>query len=123
MGVPSLVCGLDRHRLIASEIIERHKRRYPRFWQWRADMVRTAVLERRIKSEFGWLLYLSTSPNQRTLYNFPMQSGSAEMLRLAILRLHEGRHRPDHELAGPVHHAGVHQMHIGQKKKRFASSR
>ena len=29
MGVPSLARGLDRHPLIASEIIERHKRTYP----------------------------------------------------------------------------------------------
>ena len=42
MGVPSLARGLDLHPLIASEIIERHKRRYPRFWQWRADMVQAA---------------------------------------------------------------------------------
>ena len=89
MGVPSLARGLDRHPLIASEIIERHKRRYPRFWQWRADMVGTAMLERRIESVFGWPLRLSTSPNQRTLYNFPMQSGGAEMLRLATVRLCE----------------------------------
>jgi DNA polymerase-1 len=89
MGVPSLARGLDRHPLIASEIIERHKRRYPRFWQWRADMVRAAMLERRIESVFGWPLHISTSPNQRTLYNFPMQSGGAEMLRLAAMRLCE----------------------------------
>jgi DNA polymerase-1 len=89
MGVPSLARGLDRHPLIASEIIERHKRSYPRFWQWRADMVQTAMLKRRIESEFGWTLHISTSPNQRTLYNFPMQSGGAEMLRLATVRLCE----------------------------------
>jgi DNA polymerase-1 len=89
MGVPSLARGLDRHPLIASEIIERHKRSYPRFWQWRADMVQTAMLKRRIESEFGWTLHISTSPNQRTLYNFPMQSGGAEMLRLAAVRLCE----------------------------------
>ena len=87
MGVPSLARGLDRHPLIASGIIERHKRRYPRFWQWRADMVQTAMLRRKIESVFGWPLYLSTSPNQRTLFNFPMQSGGAEMLRLATMRL------------------------------------
>jgi DNA polymerase family A len=87
MGVPSLARGLDRHPLIASEIIERHKRRYPRFWQWRTDMVQGAMLERRIESVFGWPLHISTSPNQRTLYNFPMQSGGAEMLRLATMRL------------------------------------
>jgi DNA polymerase I-like protein with 3'-5' exonuclease and polymerase domains len=89
MGVPSLARGLDRHPLIASAIIERHKRSYPRFWQWRADMVRAAMLERRIDSVFGWPLHISTSPNQRTLYNFPMQSGGAEMLRLATMRLCE----------------------------------
>ena len=87
MGVPSLARGLDRHPAVASEIIERHKRRYPRFWQWRADMVQTAMLERRLESVGGWPLYITTSPNQRTLYNFPMQSGGAEMLRLAAVRL------------------------------------
>jgi hypothetical protein len=87
MGVPSLARGLDRHPLIASEIIERHKRRYPRFWQWRADMVQTAMLERRIESVSGWPLHISTSPNKRTLYNFPMQANGAEMLRLATMRL------------------------------------
>ena len=87
MGVPSLARGLDRHPLIASEIIERHKRRYPRFWQWRADMVQGAMLERRIESIGGWPLAITHSPNQRTLYNFPMQSGGAEMLRLATTRL------------------------------------
>jgi DNA polymerase I len=89
MGVPSLARGLDRHPLIASEIIERHKRRYPRFWQWRAEMVQSAMLQRVITSIGGWPLYLTTSPNQRTLYNFPMQSGGAEMLRLATVRLCE----------------------------------
>ena len=90
MGVPSLARGLDRHPLIASEVIERHKRAYPRFWQWRANMVQTALLDRRIESDFtSWPLHLTTSPNQRTLYNFPMQSGGSEMLRLAVVRLCE----------------------------------
>jgi hypothetical protein len=89
MGVPSLARGLNRHPLIASEIIERHKRTYPRFWEWRAGMVDTAMLTRRIESSFGWPLRIATSPNERTLYNFPMQAGGAEMLRLAAWRLCE----------------------------------
>jgi hypothetical protein len=87
MGARSLARGLDRHPLIASGIIERHQRTYPPFWQWRADRVRSAMLTRRIESPFGWPLRISTSPNQRTLYNFPMQSGGADMLRLATMRL------------------------------------
>ena len=88
MGVRSLSRGLNRHPLIGSEVIIRHQRRYPTFWEWRANMVERAMLERVIVSEFdGWPLHISTSPNKRTLYNFPMQSGGAEMLRLAANRL------------------------------------
>jgi DNA polymerase I-like protein with 3'-5' exonuclease and polymerase domains len=87
MGVPSLARGLDRHPLVASAVIELHKRRYPRFWRWREEQVQLAMLSRKIESTFGWPLYLSTSPNKRTLYNFPMQSGGSEMLRLATCRL------------------------------------
>jgi hypothetical protein len=89
MGVPSLARGLNRHPLIASEIIQLHKRRYPKFWQWRDDMVMAAMFDRRIESDFGWPLRITHSPNRRTLYNFPMQSGGAEMLRLATVRLVE----------------------------------
>jgi hypothetical protein len=89
MGVPSLARGLDRHPLIASGIIETHRRTYPRFWQWRDEMVLSAMLNRRIESVFGWPLRITTSPNRRAIYNFPMQSGGAEMLRLAACRLCE----------------------------------
>ena len=47
------------------------------------------MMERKIESVFGWPLRISTSPNIRTLYNFPMQSGGAEMLRLATWRMYE----------------------------------
>jgi hypothetical protein len=47
------------------------------------------MLARRIESCLGWPLRIATSPNERTLYNFPMQSGGAEMLRLAAWRLCE----------------------------------
>ena len=87
MGVASLSRGLDRHPLIGSEIIERHKQTYPRFWQWREEQVTAAMLRRRMHTLSGWPLHISTSPNRRTLYNFPMQSTGAEMLRLACCRL------------------------------------
>ena len=88
MGVPSLARGLNRHPLIASGIIERHRREYPRYWEWRDDQALSAKLHRGTESIFGWPLRITTSPNVRTLYNFPMQSGGAEMLRLAAWRLH-----------------------------------
>jgi hypothetical protein len=89
MGVPSLARGLDRHPLIAAEIIERHKRRYPPFWQGREEAAMAALLERRIESSYSWPLHLTCSPNLRTLYNFPMQADGAEMIRAAAVRLCE----------------------------------
>jgi hypothetical protein len=62
---------------------------YSRFWQWRDNQVQVAMLERRIESEFGWPLRITASPNKRSLFNFPMQSGGAEMLRLMAWRLCE----------------------------------
>ena len=88
MGVASLSRGLDRHPMIGSEVIIRHQHRYPTFWSWRAEMVQRAMLIREIVSEFdGWSLRISHSPNKRTIYNFPMQSGGSSMLRLAANRL------------------------------------
>ncbi len=90
MGVRSLSRGLNRHPLIGSEVIIRHRQRYGTYWAWREAVVTRATLERQITSEFdGWPLHLSHTPNKRTLYNFPMQSGGAEMLRLAANRLCE----------------------------------
>jgi hypothetical protein len=87
MGVASLARGINRHPLIGAEIIDRYRRAYPRFWEWRTAMVQTAMLERRIESVFGWTLRISTSPNPRALLNFRMQAGGADMLRLAAGRL------------------------------------
>ena len=71
MGVRSLARGLDRHPLIGSEVIIRHKRRYPRFWEWRANMVQHAMLERVIRSEFdAWPLHISYSPEQAHTLQF-----------------------------------------------------
>ena len=53
-----------------------------------------SVLTRKIETVYGWPLRLSTSPNLRTLYNFPLQGNGAEMLRLAAVRLCEIGHVP-----------------------------
>jgi DNA polymerase I-like protein with 3'-5' exonuclease and polymerase domains len=87
MGVPSLAKGLDRHPLIAAEIIGLYAQRHPAFWQGRLEALQTAMLRRRIESSYGWPLRISHSPNQRSLLNFPMQSDGAEMIREATVRL------------------------------------
>jgi hypothetical protein len=89
MGVPSLARGLNKHPVVASKLIEDYKRSYPRLFEWRRAEVHRGMLERRMESPLGWPLHISHTPNQRTLYNFPAQSGGADMLRLAAVRLCE----------------------------------
>ena len=89
MSVPSLARGINRHPLIASAIVERHQQKFWRYWQWRDEVLQDAMLSRCIESTFGWPLRLTTSPNKRTIYNYMAQSGGAEMLRSATVRLCE----------------------------------
>jgi hypothetical protein len=87
MGVPSLARGLNCHPYIASYILDRYARTYPRFIEWRRETVYQALLDRKIESVFGWPLYLTVAPNTKTLANFKLQANGAEMLRLATMRL------------------------------------
>jgi DNA polymerase I-like protein with 3'-5' exonuclease and polymerase domains len=87
MGVPSLARGLNCHPYIASYILDRYGRTYPRFIEWRTETVHGAMLDRKIESVFGWPLYLTVAPNMKTLANFKLQANGAEMLRIAVMRL------------------------------------
>jgi DNA polymerase-1 len=88
MSIASLARGLGMHPCQAAAILQKHQARYPRFWSWRREVVENAMVDRVIRSHHtGWPLHLTMSPNKRTLMNFPMQSGGAEMLRLAAVRL------------------------------------
>jgi hypothetical protein len=89
MGVRSLARSIDRSVVVSSEILIRHGRRYPRYWQWREATYNRALLEREIRSRFGWTLRITHAPNERTLFNFPCQSNGAEMLRRAAVNLCE----------------------------------
>jgi hypothetical protein len=89
MGVPSIAKKLDRHPLIASGLLELHRRKYPKFWEWRELRMWQAMLMRRMESDDGWPLLITESPNRNTLYNFPMQANGAVMLRQATVRLCE----------------------------------
>ncbi len=94
MSIQSLAKGLTMHPCQAAAILQKHQQRYPVFWKWREENRRTSFIDRYIESEHtGWRLLLTTSPNRRTLMNFPMQSGGAEMLRLAAVRLCAAGHR------------------------------
>jgi hypothetical protein len=66
-------------------LLQRHRETYRRFWEWSDGVVNQALLGATLTTPFGWRFRLGTNtePNPRSLMNFPMQSGGADMMRLA----------------------------------------
>ncbi len=92
MSVDGLARGLSEEGKIypalrASRIIELHRRFHPEFWAWRHRRYAAAMVERKMLSVSGWPMYLSHSPNPRTLFNYPAQSAGADCMRLATVKL------------------------------------
>jgi hypothetical protein len=94
MKVRSLARQLGRHPLIASGLLEAHRRKHRTFWNWREVQVMQALLTRNMFADDGWPLLITTSPPLNTLYNFPMQSGGAVMLRETAIQLCEAGYIP-----------------------------
>jgi hypothetical protein len=87
MGVKSISTRIERHPLVAAEILRMHRARYPRLYAGRQEAIELAMLRREIRARNNWPLRISFSPNERTLANFPCQANGAAMLQVATVRL------------------------------------
>jgi DNA polymerase I-like protein with 3'-5' exonuclease and polymerase domains len=50
MSIASLARGLGMHPCQAAAILQKHQARYPRFWNWRREVVENAMIDRVIRS-------------------------------------------------------------------------
>jgi hypothetical protein len=101
MGAESLALRINQPVERARQLLELHRRTYRKFWQWSDNAVDQAVLGGRLWTGFGWQIHTRDELNPRSLRNFPMQAGGAEMLRIAIILLTEAGIR----VCAPVHDA------------------
>lgn len=101
MGAEALARKLDESPARGRELIELHKRTYPRYWQWSDAVEMTAFLTGKLQATFGWTVHTGPEANPRSLRNFPLQGNGAEMLRLACILATE-RGIP---VCAPVHDA------------------
>jgi len=73
------------------ELLRKHKKTFPRFWEWSDAVAATGASARDIETAFG-LVYNPGDPNQfkpRTARNFLLQSTGSDMLRVAVLMLEQ----------------------------------
>lgn len=91
MGVESIGRQSGTGYLGGQELLRRHKRTFPRFWEWSDSVEATGGAHRPIETAFG-LVYNPCDPAQykpRTARNFLLQSTGSDMLRVAVLMLEE----------------------------------
>lgn len=83
MGAESLARRLGVPNCRARQLLELHRRTYPRYWRWSDGVADEAMLTGRLRTVFGWHVFVGPDANPRSLRNFPMQANGAEMMRLA----------------------------------------
>jgi hypothetical protein len=101
MGADSLARRLDEAPARGRELLDLHRRTYPRYWHWSDAVEMTAMLAGQLQAAFGWTVHVGPNANPRSLRNFPLQSNGGEMMRLAcILATERGI-----QVCAPVHDA------------------
>jgi len=87
--------------VIARSLLRAHHEIFEQFWRWSQAAVDCATQFQALSTTFGWSIRIDDESNTRSLQNFPMQAGGAEMLRLACcLATERGI-----EVCAPVHDA------------------
>jgi DNA polymerase I len=85
----------------ATELIQRNRLTYPKYWKWIDEAVVSGMLSNEMSSVFGWRRRLHWMDRPTSLMNFPMQADGAEMMRLAAIAATEA----GIEVCAPVHDA------------------
>jgi hypothetical protein len=101
MGPETMAFKAGISKTEAREFLRLHKVTYPKFWRFIDDTVTTALFSGRMQTVFGWWRHVERNANLRSLMNFPMQAGGAEMMRVAAIAATEA----GIEVCCPVHDA------------------
>jgi DNA polymerase I len=103
MGAKSMSQRANITPLGAEGLLMHHKETYRTFWAWVDNNVNIALLGKEISSPMGWPIRYrqGSTVNPRSILNFPMQSGGADILRLATCMATEA----SLSICDPIHDA------------------
>jgi DNA polymerase I-like protein with 3'-5' exonuclease and polymerase domains len=85
----------------SADVLASYYHTYPILIQWLQDVATQAVFDERIVSPLGWPMAVHAGTSRRTLFNYQMQAGGADMMHLAAIAAHEAGIR----ICAPVHDA------------------
>jgi hypothetical protein len=103
MGHQSMAQSAGISEIEASQLLNLHRETYRIFWAWSEANVNAALQGGELTTAFGFRIRLdnNSTPNTRSLLNWPMQANGAEMLRLACVKILE----KGVKLCAPIHDA------------------
>jgi len=116
LGIDGIAERTGTSTLEAKLLLRQHKRLYNHFWRWSDSVVNYGAAFGRLWTVFGWQRYYSDVEPQ-SMRNFPIQSNSAEILRLAVvLGFQAGV-----QILAPVHDALLIQFPLQERDAAIAA--
>jgi DNA polymerase I len=118
--VEALATRLGVTAVEAQEMITQHHELFAQYWRWTEDWMQTALQTGVMRTVLGWECRTGiTELNSRSIGNWPVQSNSAEILRVACIWMH----RRGIELIGSVHDAVVIEAPLDRIDRDVALAR
>ncbi len=103
MGGDSLAIQLGKTRYDANRLLRAHKDTFPDYWRWNSRILNQGFGNGKLETVFGWRRSVLADAKPASVGNFPVQGNGAEMLRLAIIKMHQN----GIQVAAPVHDAVI----------------
>lgn len=101
MGGNALANQLGKTRYDANRLLRAHKDTFPDYWKWNERILSHGFGSGSLETVFGWRRLVLSDAKPASVGNFPAQANGAEMLRLAIIKMHE----KGVQVAAPIHDA------------------
>jgi len=101
MGAESLAQTACLALLDAKVLLQAHRDAFPDYWKWSRQIEQQGFGNGELRSAFGWRVLVNSDSRVASVKNFPVQANGAEMLRLAIMKMHTA----GIEVIAPVHDA------------------
>jgi DNA polymerase I len=103
LSAPSLAVRLKISEFEAQEMLNQHREQFAQYWQYSDDYIQHAMQTGYVRTAMGWGYHIGIVGivNERSLRNWPIQSGGADILRIACILAE----RHGIRLLAPVHDA------------------
>jgi len=118
MGAEALAEQLGKTRHDANRLLQCHRDTFPEYWRWNSRILNQGFGSGKLETVFGWRRRVTEDSKPASVGNFPVQANGAEMLRLAIIKMHEAGVK----VAAPIHDAVLVEGQIEHSQEIVATT-